>query len=151
MSDNWIAIVPEDAGLVPDPSTHEIALELFRKIAPNADEIEIKLTDQIEFFDCGANFERITCPHCGQVISIDWWQDRMEDDHDGRGFRLAEYSAPCCGTAVSMNDLRYDWPQAFARFGIVVMNPNIAELSNDQRREFQRILGTPLRIIYQHI
>ncbi len=151
MSDNWIALVPEDPSFVPDPSTHESALGLFRELAPNADEIEIKLSDQIKFFDCGANLESITCPHCNQEIGLDWWQDRMEDDHDGRGFKLAEYSAPCCRTAVNLNALRYEWPQAFARFGIDAMNPDIGELSDDQRHEFERILGTRLRTIYQHV
>lgn len=151
MSDHWIAIVPENPGFVPGPSTHGTALGLFRQIAPNADEIAIKLSNQIEFFDCGANLERITCPHCDQEIAIDWWQDRMEEDYEGRGFRLDEYSAPCCVGALTLNALRYDWPQAFARFGIHAMNPNIDELSDDQRREFERILGTPLRTIYRHI
>jgi hypothetical protein len=132
-------------------TTHEIALELFESIAPEADEIEVKLSDKIQFFDCGANLERIICPRCGEEISIDWWQDRMGDDHDGNGFQLAKYSAPCCGASVSLDDLRYEWPQAFARFGIDAMNPNIDELSDEQRSAFERILGTPLRTVHQHI
>ena len=151
MSDSWIAIVPVDADFVPDPATHEVALEFFRQIAPDVEEVEIKLTDQIQFFDCGANLEQIICLCCDREISIDWWQDRMEDDHNGHGFRLAQYSTPCCEASVSLNELRYDWPQAFARFGIDAMNPNIGQLPDEQRREFERILGTPIRIIYQHI
>jgi hypothetical protein len=75
----------------------------------------------------------------------------MDDDHDENGFQLATYSAPCCGGSVGLDELRYEWPQAFARFGIDAMNPNIGELSDQQRSEFERILGTPLRTIYQHI
>jgi hypothetical protein len=151
MSDHWIALVPQDPNFVPDPQTHDDALNLFQAIAPDADEIEIKLSDTIQFFDCGTNFERILCPRCGQQLLLDWWQDRMGDDHDGNGFQLAKYSTPCCGAFVGLDELRYEWPQAFARFGIDAMNPNIGELSDDHRGEFERILGTPLRTIYQHI
>ena len=151
MSDHWIAIVPEDPNFVPNPQTHEAALRLFRATAPEAEGIEIKLSDKIQFFDCGGNLERITCPQCGDHIAIDWWQDRMDDDHDGIGFRLADFPAPCCGAQVRLDELQYEWPQAFARFGIDAMNPNIGELPDGQRQEFESILGTPLRTIYQHI
>ena len=151
MSDHWIALVPQDPNFVPDSQTHDDALELFHAIAPDAEEIRIKLFDKIRFFDCGGNFERIICPPCGQEISIDWWQDRMNDDYDGNGFLLAKYSTPCCGASIGLNEFQYDWPQAFARFGIDAMNPNIGELSDEHRSEFERILGTPLMTIYQHI
>ena len=151
MSDYWIAIVPEDPNFVPDADTHAAALDLFRAIAPDAEEIQIKLSEQIQLFDCGANLERIICPHCKHEISIDWWQDRVDDDHDGRGFLLGTYAAECCGSAVRLNELRYEWPQAFARFGIDAMNPNIGELGSGQISEFEAILGTPLRAIHQHI
>src|SRR5688572_13335901 len=127
MSDNWIAIVPEDPTFVPCSQTHEAALEYFQAIAPDADEIEVKVSDKIQFFDCGANLERITCPHCGQEIPTDWWQDRMDDDYDGEGFLLSEHCAPCCGASIRLDELRYVWPQAFARFAIDVMNPGIGE------------------------
>lgn len=151
MSDNWIALVPVDPNFVPPGETHQAAVELFRAIAPDADEIAVKLSDKFQFFDCGANLERVTCPKCGQVISDDWWQDRMDDDYRDGGFKLSSYSAPCCGDAVSLDQLKYDWPQAFARFGIDAMNPSIGDLNEDLRIEFERILETPLRVIYQHI
>ena len=151
MSDHRIALVPQDPNFVPDPQTYDVALELFESIAPEADEIEVKLSDKIQFFDCGANLERIICPRCGQEILVDWWQDRMGDDHDGNGFQLAKYSAPRCEAFVGLDELRYEWPQAFARFGIDAMNPNIGRLSDEQRSAFECILGTPLRTIYQHI
>ena len=151
MSDNWIALVPEDPGFVPPAETHQPAIAMFQEIAPEADEIEIKLTETIQFFDCGANFEKITCPKCEKELPIDWWQDRMDDDYENNGFRLSEYSAPCCNESIRLDELRYDWPQAFARFGIDAMNPNIGELTDEQRTKFERILGTPLRTIYQHI
>jgi hypothetical protein len=73
-----------------------------------------------------------------------------EDCEDG-GFQLKDYSMPCCGHVSSLNDLQYDWPQGFARFGIDAMNPNIGKLTDEQIRDFELLLETPLRVIYQHI
>lgn len=151
MSDHWIAIVPKDPKFVPDPQAQGQALELFRAMAPDAENFEIRLSERIQLFDCGANLEGIICPRCGYEISIEWWQDRMVDDYDGCGFQLAEYSAPCCQASIRLDELQYVSPQAFARFGIKAMNPNIAEIPEEQQRKLEQILGTPLLTIHQHL
>ena len=151
MSDNWIAIVPEDPDFIPEFESQNTALELFRMIAPESDEIEIKLSEGVQLFDCGTNLERIICPHCNREIPTDWWQDQIDEDHDGNGFLMKRYPTPCCQTAFSLNQLRYEWPQAFGRFAIDAMNPNIERLHEEQREAFERILGTPLKIVLQHV
>jgi hypothetical protein len=128
------------------------ARNLLADIAPNADQIEIHVFDRIAFFDCGANFERVLCPSCGSEIPIEWWQQRMDDDFAmNTGFKLAKYSTPCCDTAVTPHELHYEWPQGFGRFSLEAMNPNIGLLDDDQKKAFEVILGTRLRVIYQHI
>lgn len=151
MSDNWIALIPKDPRHVPDAVRQIRARDRFAEIAPAADEIEITVSEHIEFFDCGVNLERIRCPSCNAEISTEWWQDRMDDDYVDGGFRLAEYSTPCCGARHSLDQFLYEWPQGFARFAIDAMNPNIGKLSDEQEAEFEEILGAPLRVIYQHI
>jgi hypothetical protein len=150
MSDNWIALVPEDPRFVPDPAKQRRACDRFAEIAPEADEVEIKISENVEFFDCGANLERISCPSCGAEIPVEWWQDRMDEDHDD-GFKLAAYNSPCCGRESTPNELVYDWPQAFGRFAVDAMNPNIGKLADEYKQEFEKILGTKVRVIYQHI
>jgi hypothetical protein len=150
MSDNWIALVPEDPRFVPDAAKQRRARERFAEIAPEADEIELKVSENVVFFDCGVNLERICCPSCGAEIPVEWWQERMDKDHDD-GFKLAAYSTPCCKKKATLNDLVYEWPQAFGRFAIDAMNPNIGKLDDKYKREFEKILGTKLRVIYQHI
>src|SRR5438132_14003179 len=103
MSDNWIAIIPEDPRFVPDAAKQHRARDRFAEIAPEADEIEIKVSEKVEFFDCGANFERIHCPSCGSDISVGWWQDRMDEDY-GEGFKLAKYTVPCCGVEFTLHE-----------------------------------------------
>src|SRR5262245_6682895 len=117
MSDNWIALIPEDPQFVPEAANQNRARDRFAEIAPEADEIEIKVSENVEFFDCGANLERICCPSCRSEISDEWWQDCMDQDYDG-GFKLAKYAVPCCGVSVTLNELDYDWPQGFGRFAL---------------------------------
>jgi len=150
MSDNWIALIPEDPRLIPDQAKRERALHRFAEIAPDADEIEIKVSETVQFFDCGANFERVLCPACRSEIPAAWWQDRMNEDY-GDGFKLAPYPTPCCGVRCTLHELVYEWPQGFGRFALDAMNPNIGKLEDRYKAEFEEILGTKLRVIYQHI
>lgn len=151
MSDNWIALISEDPGFVPDEARQDAARVRLLAIAPDAKKIKIKVTAGVQFFDCGANFERVICSTCGREVNIEWWQARMDDDYGNGAFKLNTYMVPCCGALLTLAQLKYEWPQGFARFSIDIMNPCIGELSEEQRHEFERILGTPLRVIYQCI
>jgi len=151
MSDNWIVLIPEDPQFIPDAASQRCARERFAEIAPEADEIEIELSDEVRFFDCGGNFERVGCPSCGAEIPLAWWQARMNEDYSGKGFRLAAYATPCCGAKLTLHELAYEWPEGFGRFALDAMNPRIGKLSKRHQRELEDILGTKLRVIYRHI
>ncbi len=150
MSDNWITLIPEDPQFVPKKLKQRAARDRFAEIAPEADQIDIKMSDKVQFYDCGANFERVCCPACGSEIPETWWQDRMDDDH-ADGFKLAMYLVSCCGAAYTLHDLVYELPQGFGRFALNAMNPNIGKLEETDKQEFEKILGTKLRVIYQHL
>lgn len=150
MSDNWIALIPEDPRFVPDQARRDLALDRFAQLAPKADSIEANVSPTIEFFDCGTNLERILCPACRSEISTDWWQDRMDEDFE-EGFKLATYPTPCCRANATLHDLIYDWPQGFGRFILDAMNPNLERLPDQFIAELETILGTKLRVIYQHL
>jgi hypothetical protein len=150
MSDNWIILIPEDPRYLPSVASQERARQRFLEIAPDADEIEIQATENVVFFDCGGNLERILCPSCRAEIPIPWWTATMDSDYDG-GFRLEKYAVPCCGELFTLHELHYEWPEGFGRFGLDAMNPNLGLLDETYKREFEEILGTPLRVIYQHI
>lgn len=161
MSDHWIALIPEDPHFVPDAAKRQRARDRFAEIAPEAEEVEIKVSEKVVFFDCGENLERILCPSCGSQIPVDWWQERMDEDSgldgwqdrmgEADGFMLASYVTPCCGKKCTLHELVYEWPQGFGRFALDAMNPNIGKLEDTFKREFETILGTKLRVIYQHI
>jgi len=151
MSDHWIALIPEDPRFLPDEISQQAAADHLAELAPEADEIDIKVSDRIQFFDCGGNLEHIFCPSCGSELDPDWWQEKMDEDFVDGGFQLGELQLSCCGVVTTLHGLRYDWPQGFACFAIDAMNPNIGKLSESQVKEFEALLNAPLRVIYQHI
>ncbi len=150
MSDNSIALIPEEPRFIPATAKQIIARNRFAEMVPDADQVEIFVSETVRFFDCGANFEEVHCPLCGQEISLDWWQERMGEDEDD-GFKLDRYRTPCCNGASTLRELIYNWPQTFGRFALEAMNPNIGTLGDEQRRELEEILGTKLVVVYQHI
>jgi len=150
MSDNWITLIPETPNFIPGEAAQAHAGQLFWTIAPDSDQIDVNVFDKLAFFACGANFERILCPACGSEIPTEWWQDRMDEDFDN-GFKLTKYATPCCSSAITLHELNYDWPQGFGRFSLDAMNPKIGLLDDEQKKAFEEILGTRLRVIYQHI
>jgi hypothetical protein len=150
MSDNWIVFIPENPRVRPDVARQKKAESRFAELPPEADEITCTSSDEVRFFDCGGNFERIVCPSCGSEVAIEWWQDRMDEDFDN-GFKLSQYALPCCHVKCSLHDLASEWPQGFGQFSLEAMNPNLGELKDEYRKEFEEILGTPLRVIYRHV
>ena len=152
MSDNWILIVPKRPKHIPSPDNAKVALDLLERSMPDADEIEIVQNEHIQFFDCGANLETITCPRCSADINFDWWGETMSSDYDDKiGFQLNEYRLPCCSTSASLNELIYAFHQAFGRFALSAMNPNIRKMSDDAVSKIEAILDCDVSVVYQHI
>ncbi len=74
----------------------------------------------------------------------------MEEEAEA-GYPLRLIELPCCRAKHTVADLKYDWPQGFAKFGVEAMNPDIADLSEENLKEFERLLGCNVRKILQHI
>lgn len=148
MSDNWIVLIPTNPRTVPEAARQSRARNRFSEIAPDAEEIRLTVSGGVEFFDCGDNFKRVGCPVCSAEVSINWWQQRMDEDYDN-GFKLAPYATPCCGAQVPLNELDYEWPQGFGRVALWARNANLGKLDCDHKRELEEILGIGLRVIYK--
>ena len=106
------------------------------------------MTERVEFVDQGGNFEGVYCPVCGADLG-EWWPAAMDRAHAGHFADLA-VTAPCCGAALSLNDLRYEWPAGFARFVLEAMNPGVPDLPATTLAELEQRLGAPLRVIWAH-
>jgi hypothetical protein len=153
MSDNWIAVIPRRL----EDSVHAEALQRLAdelgKLAPDAEEVEVILGDSIRLFDCGANLESIKCPHCGEELGSDWWQERMDGAYDeaSDSFELQPLDLPCCGRRSTLNELVYDFDQGFSRWGVDLMNPQLGELDEEAVSRLESIAGCKLKVIYQHL
>ena len=159
MSDNWLIAIPSDPAFIPEPERQSRAHDWFNTNYPEADEIEIEVTESIQFISCGGNFERICCPACQAEVETAWWQVQMDNDYDdNRGFSFTRFEMPCCGATSSLPELVYEWPQGFARFSVSALNPGrpsnsetpVWPVSDDKNRELSEILGTPIRWIALH-
>jgi hypothetical protein len=150
MSDNWIILIPSLVSYVPSEEEQKKAIAFFRTLAPRADEIQAEVSAEARFIDCGANLHDIICPNCGRKISLEWWQAQMEKEY-ATGFPMKALALPCCKVERSLTELKYDWPQGFARFSLEAMNPDIGRFSDDSKCEFEKILGCELQVIYRHL
>jgi hypothetical protein len=150
MSDSWINIIPTDPQFVPGLQAQRQAVEFMRRIVGRADEVRCELSENVRFIDCGENLERILCPRCGREVSCEWWRDQMEYQFE-HGYTLEPVPLPCCGAAVSLAELTYEWPQGYAKCSVEAMNPEVADLTSEQVREFETILGCRVTKVLQHI
>lgn len=91
------------------------------------------------------------CATCREEIDLDWWHDCMDRDADGESFRLDAHPMPCCGARHSLDQLVYDWPQAFGRFALVAMNADIGRVSDQLKAEIEAALGTAVVVVHQHL
>ncbi len=152
MGSHSIILIPEDPRFVPDQAKRERARERLAEITPAPCQVTADHTDTIQFFHCGENFNGIACPACSSGIPLRWWHDCLNEDYSKEaGYKLSTYATPCCGFGCTMHDLAYDFAQGLGRFALIAENHNIGELDERYRMEFEAILGTRLRVIYQHL
>jgi hypothetical protein len=155
MSDNVLSVIPADPRWQPEPSRAEQARDLIETLLPvdpDAVDPEIRISwhQAITVIDCGANLERITCPHCGTDIDTGWWGDLLEERYEA-GFDDLSVVLPCCGRGTSLTDLTYDWPCGFARFEIEIWNPGRDWFTDAELAAVAKVIGHPVRQVMAHI
>lgn len=151
MSDNFLIFVPTDPDRVPSPEVQREVTQLVRTSLPDAEEVTSEANDRVQFYDCGSHFERASCPQCNAELSLAWWGEIMDEDYDDGGFKLARYELPCCHRSSSLNELRYVWPQAFGKFAISAMNPNVGKVSDSLVAAVEERLGCAVAIVRRHL
>jgi len=149
VSEHYICFVPTDPRFIPTGAAQAAGVALLRAAWPRIREITPETEDDVVFRDCGENFESVRCPHCDATLDIDEWQDLMDaDSSDEGGFRLESVPMPCCGRSSTLNELKYEWPQAFSRFAVVTADPG-GKVADDLLAKLESVLGCRLRVIYQ--
>ncbi|MBL9189470.1 MAG: hypothetical protein JNK23_18450 [Opitutaceae bacterium] len=149
MSDSLITFIPQEPEFVPAVQAQQLGISLVKRLSPGAEAIRVECTDKLRLIDCGENFERIACPLCDRNIELSWWNEQVNQVMSRNS--LVPTTLPCCGTAKSLHELTYEWPQGFARFSLEVMNPPNPDFAETHVGELERVLGCDLRVIYTHI
>lgn len=148
MADLVVTVIPPDPGKVPSDAERALALALLRQRVPQAAGIREALTPEPRFVDAGENFHDVFCPACGRHVELDDWQEAMTRAQSASYERL-DASFPCCRATVSLNDLRYDWPQGFAKWGLELRNPGMSREDFDAvAAELARLLGFKPRVVW---
>ncbi|MER6084223.1 hypothetical protein [Streptomyces sp. NPDC001833] len=152
MSDNYLTVIPADPYWQPSKDAAERAASVLSGMLPEDDArsgLEAKWHDSVEVVSCASNLERISCPHCGAEFTTGWWAEAVSERYD-EGFTTLLGMVPCCGVQTSLNELVYDWPMGFARFGVEVLYPNRAWLTDEELVSLTTALGHPLRQSLSH-
>jgi hypothetical protein len=142
VADSTLHLLPIDPRTLPSELAESRALAMLRS---HFDHVESQRFDAPVFVDAGQSFEAVACPSCDQTLDAAWWGQRMDAAH-AAAFADLSVQVPCCGVATSLNDLRYDMPQGFARFTLSVRNPG-RKLHPRELRELEALLGTSLRLV----
>jgi hypothetical protein len=148
MSDTFLRLIPRDPTYVPSASARERAQGVLRRIVLDADDLGWHVTREVQFFDCGGNFETVTCQRCGRDLG-EWWSVAMEAGHEQQ-FRDLRVTTPCCGLRTTLNDLEYTMPAGFGRCVLEVQNPSITSLPDQARRRLEQSLGCQVSVIWAH-
>lgn len=142
MSDSWTDFVSADPRFRPEAARVDEAMDFLRaELVPQHErrvlgELSVRNEEAVSVFFSPEGEHQSHCPRCGAELSERELADWMSEDFDRAiGFRLAPRAMPCCGAAIALNAFAYEQPQAFARFGISVMNPewNFAQSLASQR------------------
>jgi len=154
MSEDVLSVIPADPHWQPQEAgalrAEALVTELVGGLDPDTDvEIDVDWYDLPSVVDSAQNLERIGCPRCRDAIDLDWWADLIEDHEDG--FPTLDATVPCCGAAVSLDQLDFDWPCGFARFEIAAWNPGLIWFSDEELAAVGTALGHPVRQIRAHI
>ncbi len=144
MSDSVFKFVPMDPQFQPTVGNARRAERLLLSLFPQA-AVRSVASPTVTFIDSGGNPAGVRCPACGADLG-QWWRGAM-DVAASTQFAELEVRLPCCRQRVSLNDLRYGWPAAFARFVLEIEHLDEDGLSPLQIDTLARELGCVLREI----
>ncbi len=143
VSDSTLHVIPTDPQVAPSVPEETRALAFLRSRFAHVD---CQRFDDPVFVDAGQSFDRVYCPSCGAELELDWWARQMDAAHEG-AFTDLSVRVPCCGNDSSLNDLRYEMPQGFARFTLSIREPG-RDLAAAELRELEQLLGLALRVVW---
>ena len=93
VSTNYIILIPTDPYYVPEPAAQKAAFAVFESLVPEADEVQLALKEEVQFFDAGENWSGAFCPACGTELSRFRWERLRRRSVGGRSVDASLYPA----------------------------------------------------------
>ncbi|MFV2198743.1 hypothetical protein [Nocardiopsis sp. LOL_012] len=144
MSDDVLSALQTDPYWQPGRAAADCVAENTAALAPAASGIDVAWYDGPVLVDCGPDLDSIGCSHCGAMVDIGLWVEWLDRAHSGDGFASLAITVPCCGASTSLDALDYDWPCGFARFRIILCNPERDGFDQEESTIPTRELGHPV-------
>lgn len=147
MSITNVYIIPKNESYKPSKAEFEeikkiMNSESFRNLIVSYD-----TNNEIQFYDCGENFEKISCPLCNSELDTEWWQEEMGKASDDN-FESLDIKTPCCHANSSLNKLDYSYAQGFSKFAIVIEDYDFTKGDNFPTSELQSVSKEEWKIIF---
>jgi hypothetical protein len=159
MSDSYIRVIPRDPEWQPTveaaAATVEYVAGLFAGPGDHVETVKPIFYERIVLIDGGQYMADVFCPRCGVAIGLGWFWDLLRVRSGGR--MVGEPTVgdlgvlvPCCGSALTLPELRFEDPVGFARFEVSAMNwtRDAWELSDEELTTAGNILGHPVTQIH---
>ena len=144
MSYYLFKLIPKDPQYIPNINLQK-EVKGFLQLIYDDYKILIRITDNVEFIDCGENFEDIICPKCNHSLDMGWWGQTMSLMYENH-FSEPDFVLPCCNKMCRIYDLQYKWDCGFSKFVIEILDPE-EELSYSQLAELEKVIGCELKVI----
>jgi len=148
VSDDRLQFIPELPTWQPTQDAASSAAELLLSFVPKSEAVEVRFSDDVEFFHPGENWSGVRCPRC-DADAEGWWSEAMDEAWKNR-FASLMVVAPCCRLSISLNDLRYAPNAGFGRFVLEAMNPS-QDTTSEQELLLAESVGSTLKKIWVHI
>lgn len=144
MAETSLQFVPCDATYQPSLAALESARKILESILTDAREVTTCNYPGIQFFDSGQEWEYPTRTVCG-ANTESWFQEAMGQawDEEVGAYTDLSATAPCCGTAILLNQLHYPGGDRFASFLLEADRPS-RDVTDAQHRMLETILGSNL-------
>ncbi len=146
MSITNVYIIPENEKYLPSKTEIEAIYNIMGSENFKNMNISYDMSNEIRFYDCGENFEKILCPICSSELDIDWWQEKM-DKASENNFVGLEIITPCCHMNSSLNKLDYCYTQGFSKFAIRIGDYDFNHIDNIPVADLQSISREKWKII----
>jgi hypothetical protein len=140
-------LIPEDPYFSPAATASEAARARLQQLVPEAlGGYHVWDFPGTAFIDPGENWCSVRCPVCGSDVE-DWWDAAMDTAALPDGcFDALAVTVPCCSAPTDLNALDYVWPAGFARYSLVVTDPECElPLPSAGVQALEDLLGAGLR------